>query len=729
MAQRGTGESRHREIFLCFVPDDKELADRFEKALRKHKPLPEQQPFTVFKEEHDLLNSDYYEVIQHQFENADKLVFITSETFDEHPVVQEKIAAFAATRGPEHTITVKAGKSTNGQSPVGGPLIRYDNFDIEKDSPLGEAHSQPWNQLLAILQEADLEAISAHEARKRRQRRLMLRLGITAGSLVLIASLALLWWNSTSSDRREKRQSIVNQINQEWQEADIAIDENRHLLGAYLAFQAFQDAPDERFRRKLLRKLGPVFPRTRLLRIFQHDGEVTGGRFSNDESIIATWGADQQIHLWDAISGQPVGKQLSHRGMVLGAVFNGDNRLLLSWGEDNAARVWNVSKQSQALRTLRHKDVITGATFSNDEKLILTWGNDGAARIWDARSGRMKTEVFHREGWVNGALLNERNSRLLTWSSDSTARIWRVDNGLPIGRPLKHGGGVNGGHFFDKDRRIITWSDDGDIRQWYSANGRSAAAKIRHNDAVVGTRLDQHEERLLSWGHDGTARLWRLTDGKALINPLKHDGWVFGAAFSRNESLILTWSFDNTLRIWEANTGAPMGNPMSHSSGPRGRDAGVFGAVFSSKENMILSWGDDNSVRLWNPQDQTLYGLPMQHQTNDSLNREAKGAIFNRAGTRVLSWSNDGTARYWQVLPIDAMPTGQVLDFPSEDILLQLEALTGVTLDTNRKAITSIDPNKWREMVRAYRQKAQAHLAGLEDKRQSLWGYFVQENR
>jgi WD40 repeat protein len=180
---------------------------------------------------------------------------------------------------------------------------------------------------------------------------------------------------------------------------------------------------------------------------------------------------------------------------------------------------------------------------------------------------------------------------------------------------------------------------------------------------------------------------------------MEHEKGLKGAAYISKNNHILTWSDDRTARLWNAEDGAAIGQPMKHKSY-------VNGAAYISKKNLILTWSEDGTARLWNAEDGAAIGQPMKHEGY------VKGAAYISENNRILTWSDDGTARFWDC--------GSDLDFPADKLVLQVEVLTGTTMDDFGN-ITALDYESWKNKREQYLRVAEQHARSCRYKEHNLY--------
>jgi hypothetical protein len=78
-----------------------------------------------------------------------------------------------------------------------------------------------------------------------------------------------------------------------------------------------------------------------------HDFDVRQAVFSPDGLQVATWAIDHRVRLWDARSGQPIGRPLP-AAAALPLAFSPDGRRLLASYDEKTATLWGVPPASGA---------------------------------------------------------------------------------------------------------------------------------------------------------------------------------------------------------------------------------------------------------------------------------------------------------------------------------------------------------------------------------------------
>ena len=75
----------------------------------------------------------------------------------------------------------------------------------------------------------------------------------------------------------------------------------------------------------------------------QHDGLVTAATFDATGERVVTASLDKTARIWDARTGEPLGKKLQHDGQVWAATFDATGGRVVTVSDDNTARIWDAA--------------------------------------------------------------------------------------------------------------------------------------------------------------------------------------------------------------------------------------------------------------------------------------------------------------------------------------------------------------------------------------------------
>jgi len=247
---------------------------------------------------------------------------------------------------------------------------------------------------------------------------------------------------------------------------------------------------------------------------------VSALAYSPDARLIAAAGADAEVHVFTASSGDRAFTLDGHPGGVFALGFSGDGRLLASGGADAAVRLWDVAgkRMTTGLQAANMGPVLAVA-FAPDGKRVAAASEDGAVRLWDPKSGKLAKRIDAAAEALHALAFSPHGTLLVTAGKDNVIRVFRAASGALRSVWSGHGGRVLTLSFAPDGETVASASIDGTIRLWDVRTGRQMGRLERHE--ARGAVFSRDGQWLASIGERPALQLFELDDKKTLLSPAK----------------------------------------------------------------------------------------------------------------------------------------------------------------------------------------------------------------
>jgi len=366
---------------------------------------------------------------------------------------------------------------------------------------------------------------------------------------------------------------------------------------------------------------------------------------------------------WAAWSGYGH-RTLAGRGeevRTVALVRAGGRDLIVSGSDDGMVRLWDAATGEAIGRPLAgHEGSVcaVAAGRAGGRDLIVSGSDDGMVRLWDATTGEaiggpLRTERPPRELAV---VPTSGQGLIVAVGMHKDVQIWDAITSQPVACPLDQVCGSLSSIGWAGGRIVSV--DDLDLRH-------DRVQTIGFVTPVVIGRIEgEGQDVAVSGGKDGAVRIWdaatianaenRVTDG--------HDAPVWTVNIGRvgNRDVVISGSMDRTVRIWDALTGEPLGRALVHRS-----EAPYRVAVGRAGNHDLIVIGYSNgSIYVWYP----LAGKVTELARSGARGLPMGALAIGRAADRdiIICGCWDGTVRIWDAVtckPIDrprASGTGRV---------------------------------------------------------------------
>jgi WD40 repeat protein len=211
------------------------------------------------------------------------------------------------------------------------------------------------------------------------------------------------------------------------------------------------------------RPVGPPLP---------HPGAVHDAAFSPDGKTIVT--ASLRLQLWDSATGRLLARDFPDTPDPVPAVaFSPDGeRILAHQPSRSEVRLYDARTGQPVGRAMRHDDAVLSAAFSPDGRLVATASRDGTARLWDTATGLAIGPPMRHDGPVTAVAFTPDGRTLLT-GSQGQARRWTIPTPTPGDpRRITLWAEVATGHQLDQHGIPVSFDDSSaDASAWDQQRG------------------------------------------------------------------------------------------------------------------------------------------------------------------------------------------------------------------------------------------------------------------
>ncbi len=216
------------------------------------------------------------------------------------------------------------------------------------------------------------------------------------------------------------------------------------------------------------------------------DDEMLTVAFSPDGTLLATGGANSQVHVWSTGDHRLVTTLKDHNDWISGVAFSPDGKLLATGSTDKTVLIWDTKTWKTILRLPQTlTEVVNGVAFSPEGDILgfASGGSDERAiRIWRAQNAFVE---------LDPARPGQRNAIVQTRPLDTGACLPLAVTFISA-RP--------------HSRFVVACADN--TLKLIGPGGNQFALMTGHRDWVYAVAAAPDGTRIASGSGDGTVKIW-----------------------------------------------------------------------------------------------------------------------------------------------------------------------------------------------------------------------------
>jgi WD40 repeat protein len=367
---------------------------------------------------------------------------------------------------------------------------------------------------------------------------------------------------------------------------------------------------------------------------------------SPDGKTLASVDSNEQITLWDMVSGQArltLPNQFKYQVNLI--AFSPDSNTLASVS-DSSIQLWDTA--SGIVRsTVSANALVTGPVFSPDGKTLATVAKDARVTLWDTKSGStIQVLTGHQKG-VNAIAFSPDSKTLATGGRDALVKLWNVATGTEqTSLPGEDGVAVTGLVFSPNGKALAGIGESESVFLWDVSNKLKLPQILTgHTDWVDKVIFGPNQKTLSSVGKTGQVVVWDLMTG---TEQLFFQVLSLGATGINSQAFVSSDLNTNTAVAGAAVSVLPYGNNQA-IQGIEARKAtknkgkkrsrhdwkGVSSLAISPDGTLYGGATKEGKVKLWTSSGKERFTISEHHGA------AVTGVVFSADGKRLVSVARD----------------------------------------------------------------------------------------
>ena len=370
---------------------------------------------------------------------------------------------------------------------------------------------------------------------------------------------------------------------------------------------------------------------------------VAGVSFSPDGKSVASCGGNE-IHVWDAKTGETKHTLKGHKKLVRAVAFGADPNTVVSGSDDQTVIVWDVAKEKPVYTSPEQSQRVEGVAVGSKGRIVASVNASGEMFVYaPATDKKILLSLPVTDAGQAGYGVAFAGDGVVTCGGDTKAKLTAIPAadgsgggaGATVRSYLGHTDKINTLAASLDGKVLVTGSKDKTVRVWEVASGKQTWSFQGHLGWVTAVAIRPDGKQIASGGEDGSVRLWPLAEADEHRAAIDAGAPLWTAAFSPDGMKLAAAGADKIVRVYDAN---------GKSFKPLDGHARAVTAVAFYGNDKLASGGGDKLVKVWDLGAGTAVDLAGHSSAVLAVAADdaAKLIVSGSADRSVKGWDADG---------------------------------------------------------------------------------------
>ena len=280
------------------------------------------------------------------------------------------------------------------------------------------------------------------------------------------------------------------------------------------------------------------------------DDAIRSVAITPNGQTIVTGGEDNQIKVWNGLTGKLEKTLPGHEGGVKTVAISADGSTIISGGEDSLVKVWNRSAGKLEHTLEGHEEEVNGVAISPDGRMIVSGSGDNLIKVWNRSTGQLDRTLEGHEDEVKSVAISSDGNTIVSGGQDRQVKIWNLNSWELKNSTESHESEIRAVAISPDGSTIVSGSGDRTIEIWDTL-GNPIHTLEGHTSKVDSVAISSDGQKIISGSRDGSIKIWNLQT-KSLEQSLTtaDPSRINSIAASANTQIVVSGGKNNSLAIW-----------------------------------------------------------------------------------------------------------------------------------------------------------------------------------